>query len=146
MRHSAKPVGSAVIAGLLLLPMPLAAAESRSDPQVPDRLTVKESADFALAAERAELDPAYRKRGLGLDFEGAKPTPHFYSWNVIPTWGQGFVYFAVDRRTGDVWAYLGCQRVRSRELGALQAKFRQRFDVTAEQVREIERGGAPTSC
>jgi hypothetical protein len=119
----------------------LETGSSHSGSQPLDRLTGKESADFALAAERAELEPRYRKRGLGLDFEGTKPNPHFYTWTVIPTWGEGFVYFAVDRRTGDVWAYLDCKLVRSRELATLQERFRRRFDVPAWQVRQIEREG-----
>lgn len=119
------------------------AGSSHSGSQLPDRLPRVESADFALAAERAELEPSYRKRGLGLDFEGTKLSPHFYSWNVIPTWGEGFNFYAVDRRTGDVWAYLGCELVRSRELATLQARFRQRFDVPAWRVRQIERAGFP---
>jgi hypothetical protein len=80
---------------------------------------------------------------LGLDFEGAKPNPHFYAWDVIPTWTDGLEYFAVDRRTGDVWAYFGCERVRSEELANLQARFRRRFDVPAWRVRQIEREGFP---
>ncbi len=124
----------------------LAAAVSltgHSESQLPDRLPRIASADFALAAERAELEPRYRERGLGLDFEGARPNPHFYTWTVVPTWGQGAVFFAVDRRTGDVWAYLGCKLVRSRELASLQARFRSRFDVPAWRVRQIEKEGYP---
>src|SRR5258706_15984406 len=116
---------------------------SHSGSQLPDRLQAKESADFARAAERAELEPRYRKRGLGLDFESGRPKPHFYTWTVIPSWGQGVDYFAVDRRTGDVWAYLGCELVRSRELASLQARFRRRFDVPPWRVRQIEKEGFP---
>jgi hypothetical protein len=144
MRQGVKVVGNAaLIAELVLLPRPVIALQSDLPTQLPDRLPRKESAEFALAAERATLEPAYRKRGLGLDFEGVKPNHHFYTWTVVPTWGQGVVYFAVDRRTGDVWAYLGCERVRSRELAALQAKFRRRFNVSAWQVRNIEQEGFP---
>ena len=136
-----------IVAGLVLLPGTSTALESHSRPQLPDRLPRIESAEFARAAERAELEPAYRRRSLGLDFEGLSPSPHFYTWMVVPSWGQGVVFFAVDRRTGDVWAYLGCERVRSRALAALQANFRRRFNVSARQVREIEREGFPgTGC
>ena len=136
-----------VVAGLVLLPGTLAASASHSRAQLPDNLPARESGDFALAAERALLEPAYRHRGLGLDFEGELPNSHFYQWSVIPSWGQGVEHYAVDRRTGDVWANLGCERVRSRELAALQARFRRRFHVSASQVREIEREGFPgTGC
>src|ERR1700710_891703 len=108
MRQGAK----IVVAGLVLFPSSLTALESHSRSQLPDRLPRIESANFAFAAMRAELEPAYRKRGLGLDFEGAIWNRHFYSWMVVPTWGQGLDYFEVDRRTGDVWADSGCERVR----------------------------------
>jgi hypothetical protein len=112
-------------------------------PPLPDRLSPMESANFAKAAYRAELMPSYRERSLGLDFEGAKPNPHFYTWTIVPTWGEGVAFFAVDRRTGDVWPALGCERVRSPELAALQARFRQRFGVPAWRVRQIEAEGDP---
>ena len=144
MAVGVKVVGvAAIVVELALLPARPRAMDSHSPSPVPDRLPRIESADFALAAERAELEPAYRRRGLGLDFEGAKPSSHFYTWTVIPTWGQGVVFFAVDRRTGDVWAYLGCERVRSPKLAALQARFRRRFKVAAWQVLRIEREGFP---
>ena len=109
----------------------------------PAKLTRSDSAAFALAAERAELEPAYRIRGLGLDFEGEKPNSHFYTWAVVPSWGQGSTHFAVDHRTGDVWAYLGCKRVQSRELAFLQAKFRHRAKLPPADVAMIRREGFP---
>ena len=120
-----------------------AGVTSHSEPQSSDRLSRTDSGRFAQAAERAGLEPRYRSRSLGLDFEGTKPNPHFYTWSVIPSWGQGVVFFVVDRRTGDVWPYLGCERVRSPELAALQARFRQRFGVRLSQVRRIEKEGSP---
>ena len=119
-----------------------ASTPSVGDPY-PDKLTKNDSAAFALAAERAELEPAYRKRGLGLDFEGERPNSHFYAWTVIPSWGQGVTHFAVDRRTADVWAYLGCKRVRSRELSLLQTQFRRRVNIPASEVTMIRRQGFP---
>ena len=114
-----------------------------AEPQLTDGLSAVESANFVKAAYRAELMPSYRKRGLGLDFEGTRLNPHFYSWTVIPTWRQGLAYFAVDRRTGDVWPALGCERARAPELAALQTRFRQRFGVPAWRVRQIEKEGNP---
>jgi hypothetical protein len=132
------------VAAIALLTAATEAASSQSDFQLPDRLSKTESADFALAAERAELEPAYRKRGLGLNFEGAMSDPHFYSWTVIPSWGEGLVYFAIDRRTGDVWAYLGCELVQSQKLALLQESFRHRFNVSVWRVRQIEKRGFPS--
>lgn len=56
------------VAGLVLLPGSLLALERHSRFELPDRLPRVGSADFVLAAMRAQLEPAYRKRGLGLDF------------------------------------------------------------------------------
>jgi hypothetical protein len=139
MRHRVKIVAVA----LALIPTAMTASPSGARPELADRLPAVESGDFARAAMRAQLEPAFRKRPLALDFGGTKPSRHFHFWTVIPTWGQGLVYYYVDRRTGDVWAALGCERVRSRELAALQAKFRRRFHVSAQQVRDIEREGFP---
>jgi hypothetical protein len=119
------------------------AGSNRSRSQLPDRLQVQESADLALAAGRAEADPPDRKRGLGLDFQGITSDSHFYVWMVIPSGSQGFEYFSVDRRTGDVWFHLGCTLVRSRELAIRQARFRRRFNVPAQQVQQIEKEGLP---
>jgi hypothetical protein len=134
----------AFVAGSMILPSALLPAHANSRPRLQDRLPAAESADFALAGMRAMLEPAYRKRPLGLDFGGTeRRNAHFYFWMIIPTWGQGLDYFAVDRRTGDVWAYFGCKRLQSRDLAALQAKFRRRFDVSASEVRQVEREGFP---
>ena len=112
--------------------------------QLPNRLPKTESADFAIAAARAQLQPSYRKRPLGLDFNAVSPNPHLYLWTVIPTWGQGVVYFYVDRRTGTVWGgYNDCGPVRSPKLAALQARFRRRFHVSPAMVRKIEQAGDP---
>jgi hypothetical protein len=121
----------------------LDAGSSPSGSQLPEKLQAKESADSALAAERAEMEPRYRKRGLGLDFEGATPNSHFYTWDVIPTWGEGIDYFIVDRRTGDVWSAFDCKLAHSQELAHLQARFRRRFGVPAWRVRKIESEGYP---
>ncbi len=122
----------------------IAAAAALVGGQLPDRLPRTESADFAIAAERAQLEPSYRKRPLGLDFNGTSPNPHVYLWTVVPTWGEGFVHFYVDRRTGTVWGGYGdCGPVHSPELAALQTRFRHRFHVSQSMVRQIERTGDP---
>jgi hypothetical protein len=133
---------TAMVAGLALLAGTVA-ARSRPRAAPPDRLSAAISQDFADAAMRAQLEPSYRKRGLGFDFQDRRPNRHFHSWMVIPTWGQGVHYFSVDRRTGDVWADASCELVRSPKLASLQAKFRRRFRVTASQVQQLERQGFP---
>ena len=119
----------------------IAASSIRSEA---DRLPRKESAAFAVAAERAQLEPSYRKRPLGLDFNDDAVDPHFYHWTVIPSWGEGFVYFYVDKRTGTVWGgYANCTPIHSPELAALQARFRRRFKIPVSKVRQIDREGSP---
>jgi len=109
---------------------------------LPDRLAREKSADFALAGERAQLDPRYRRRPLGLDYNAAAPD-HFYLWTVIRTWGQGVEYFYIDRRTGTVWGGYSCGPIHSPQLASLQLRFRRRFHIPSSKVREIEREGGP---
>lgn len=128
--------------GPLALAAALALASGRA--QLPDRLPKAASADFAIAGDRAQLEPAYRKRALGLDFEGTKPNSHFYDWSVIPSWGQGVTFYFVDRRTGDVWGgYVLCKPIHSPQLSSMQARFRRRYHISAGTVRRIEREGSP---
>jgi hypothetical protein len=125
-------------------PVAVRGADSPSDRLGTDRLPRRDSAEFALAAARAQLEPNYRKRPLGLDYNGDAGNPHFYFWTIIPTWGQGVVYFYVDRRIGTVWGgYSNCRQIHSPELTALQARFRRRFHVPTSKVRQIEREGSP---
>jgi hypothetical protein len=127
-----------------MTPLALAAALTLSASHLPDRLPRVGSADFALAAERSELEPNYRKRPLGLDYNGVATNPHFYFWTVIPTWGQGVDYFYVDRRTGSVWGgYADCRPIHSPHLAALQARFRRKVHIAASEAQRIEREGSP---
>lgn len=89
------------------------------------------------------MEPRYRRHSLGLDFEGARSNSHFYTWAVIPTWGEGIDYYIVDRRTGDLWSEFDCKLAHSQELANLQARFRRRFGVPAWRVRKIESEGYP---
>ena len=122
----------------------VSASGSPNAPLGADRLPKQDSAEFARAAERALLEPTYRKRPLGLDYNGNAEHIHFYSWTVVPTWGQGFAYFYVDRRTGTVWGSYGvCQPIHSPELTVLQPRFRRRFHISASTVRQIDQEGSP---
>ena len=142
----ASTIFALVLAATSAAGSPVAAREvdSPSNRLGTDRLPRRDSAEFALAAERAQLEPSYRKGPLGLDGNGDAGSPHFYSWTIIPTWGQGVVYFYVDRRIGTVWGdYSDCRPIHSPELTALQARFRRRFHVPTSKVRQIEREGSP---
>jgi hypothetical protein len=116
-----------------------------SGPGLPDRLPRKASSEFAVAADRAQLERRYRKMGLGLDWGGVPSDhPHFYTWTVIPTLGQGVRYYWVDRRTATVWGgYVNCEPIHGAPLAALQARFRRRYHLTQSEVRRIEREGSP---
>ena len=130
------------LAAIGLTENPAAARDARASRA--DKLPGKDSAAFAIAAERAQLEPRYRKRGLGLDGNSDAAYPHFYFWTVIPTWGEGFDYFWVDRRTGTVWGgYSACTPIHSPELAALQARFRRRFHISVSTVQQIDREGSP---
>ena len=136
-----------VLAALLACSAPLAIADHGAPNPLKDnqdKLSRSESSAFALAAARAGLSPHDRKRALGFDFEGQNPNSHFYTWMIVPSWGEGVDNLAVDRRTGDVWRLVSCKQIRSPELAALQAKFRRSFNVSASEVRMIEHQGFPS--
>ena len=142
--------------GSMILALALAATSAGADPVAvreghspslgleADMLPRKDSGKLALAADRAQMEPRYRRRPLGLDYNAKAGNSHFDFWTVIPTWGQGVVNFYIDRRTGTVWGgYSDCRPIHSPELTALQTRFRRRFHVPASKVRQIEREGSP---
>ncbi len=149
IKSTFKPVSTIFVLALAVTGVPenpAAARDTRASGigSEADRLPGKDSAAFAIAAERAQLEPRYRKRALGLDRNSDAAYPHFYYWTVIPTWGEGFDYFWVDRRTGAVWGgHSACTPLHSPELAALQARFRRRFHVSVSTVRRIDRDGSP---
>jgi hypothetical protein len=52
-----------------------------------------------------------------------------------------FQYYAVDRRTGDVWSSTICERIATRALTRLQMALRKRIGLTKAEYRELKRPG-----
>ena len=52
-----------------------------------------------------------------------------------------FQYYAVDRRTGDVWSSVFCERIAGRALSRLQAALRKRIGVTNAEYERLKRPG-----
>ena len=50
-------------------------------------------------------------------------------------------YYAVDRRTGDVWSSVICQRVATRALTKLQTTLRKRIGLTNAEYEGLRRSG-----
>ena len=52
-----------------------------------------------------------------------------------------FQYYAVDRRTGDVWSAVFCERIARRALSRLQAALRKRIGLTNAEYERLKRPG-----
>ncbi len=52
-----------------------------------------------------------------------------------------FQYYAVDRRTGDVWSSVICERIATRALTRLQAALRKRIGLTNAEYGRLKRLG-----
>jgi hypothetical protein len=52
-----------------------------------------------------------------------------------------FQYYAVDRRTGDVWSSTICERIATRALTRLQVALRKRIGLTNAEYGELKRPG-----
>jgi hypothetical protein len=52
-----------------------------------------------------------------------------------------FQYYAVDRRTCDVWSAVFCRRIARRKLSRLQAALRRRIGLTNAQYERLKRPG-----
>jgi len=52
-----------------------------------------------------------------------------------------FQYYAVDRRTGDVWRAVFCERIARRALSRLQAALRKRIGLTNAEYERLKRPG-----
>jgi len=52
-----------------------------------------------------------------------------------------FQYYAVDRRTGDVWSSVICERIARHALSRLQAALRKRIGLTNAEYERLKRPG-----
>jgi hypothetical protein len=52
-----------------------------------------------------------------------------------------FQYYAVDRRTGDVWSAVFCNRIEKRALRRLQAALRKRIGLTNAEYERLKKPG-----
>ena len=52
-----------------------------------------------------------------------------------------FQYYAVDRRTGDVWSSVFCKRITTRALNKLQKAVRKRIGLTNADYEGLKRPG-----
>ena len=52
-----------------------------------------------------------------------------------------FRYYAVDRRTGDVWSAVICERIAVHALSRLQAALRKRIGLTNAEYERLKRPG-----
>jgi hypothetical protein len=125
----------------------LLAHGAAADPSA--RLSLADAASLAELAQKADAPPADADfRVSQMDPNGNEPDPNFYSFSGMTNGTEKMLgSYAVDRRTGDVWRYLGCTLVKSHPLESLQGRYRQRLRVSGWEVHRIEQGGGPAgSC
>ena len=119
----------ALVAVLSLTFTPAAFAESRE-------LTVSEAKDLVFAA----LDPAAQKLpNLRTDSNNDPSAPDFYGFDVTfenHTGSPVVGFYAVNRRTGDVWRLVVCRSVTSPALERLQKTLRTKMHTSAQDLRE----------
>jgi hypothetical protein len=102
-----------------------------------------------LSAEEAhDLLKAFLKiPGSALLPYSSPDQPDFYSFEAIFGASKGPVgvlnvdYYAVDRKTGDLWSGLICERFESSSLLMLQRAIRQRIGLTDEEYKKTSKLG-----
>ena len=52
-----------------------------------------------------------------------------------------FQYYAIDRRTGDVWSAIICKRIATRSLSKLQKALRKRIGLMNDDYKGLRRQG-----
>jgi hypothetical protein len=112
------------------------------------RLSLADAASLAELAQKADVPAGTDYRVFPMDPNGNEPDPNFYSFSGMTNGSEKIIgSYAVDRRTGDVWRYLGCTLVRSHALESLQDRDRHRLHVSGWEVHRIEQAGGPAgSC
>ena len=104
-----------------------------------DRLvSIEQAKSLAYAA----LTPGERR--LGADFGDSETRPHerFLYVTLVPSRGEGFLNFAVDRRTGDVWsAASSCLEITNSRLRSLQAKLRRQLGISRSDYAKLRTHG-----
>ena len=113
------------------------------------RLSQADAASLAELAQKVDVTAAEADyRVFPMDPNGNEPDPNFYSFSGMTNGTEKIIgSYAVDRRTGDVWRYLGCTLVRSHPLESLQGRYRQRLHMSGAEVHRIEQAGGPAgSC
>lgn len=117
------------------------AAERTGRAASPQELTVTEAASLATLAFDQTL--SWRRHPpYSLDGYSPEPDPRFFSFEALGDWpgsmraNLGDV--AVDRRTGEVWNYLSCNKVESVAIKRLQLRLRRILGLTAAELRAAQ--------
>jgi hypothetical protein len=104
-------------------------------------ITLEEAHDLvtALMEEHANT----KLPGFSLE-KYADPLPDFIGFQAVsdnPSGSFNLGFYAVDRRTGDVWNGVICKRVKSASLMRLQKRIRIRIGLTESDYRKARRPG-----
>ena len=125
-------------ASRLALTVALSLVSSPSIGVPKERLISKTQAE---ALAQAALTPGERKVGAGLG--GSEIDSRGYLiLTLVPSRGEGFLNFAVDRRTGDVWsASSECLEITNGRLRSLQAKLRRQLGISQAAYQKLKTHG-----
>jgi hypothetical protein len=123
---------SALTAALLVTPSPsVGSPEGRL-------VSLEQAKSLAYAA----LTPSERR--LGADFGGSetRPQERYLYVTLVPSRGEGFLNFAVDRRTGDVWsAASSCLEITNSHLRRLQVELRHQLGISGSDYAKLRTHG-----
>jgi hypothetical protein len=93
-----------------------------------------------LAVEKSG-DLGYREFYFFMADMGSLPCPPCARRGEKGVYVGNFQYYAVDRRTGDIWSAVLCERIARHGLSRLQAALRKRIGVTNAEYERLKRPG-----
>ena len=105
-------------------------------------VTLEEADDLVAAVFRDR--GSTKLPGFGLEKYSVEHYPEFQFFQAMWNNPKGSVnlgHFAVDRKTGDVWNGVVCERVTSPSLKKLQNAIRNRIGLTGDEYRKSQRLG-----
>lgn len=120
----------------------LAAAWRGATAEVPS-VTRDEAEQLALLAAKSELER--KLPGLHVERTTGYLDPRFYvyevRWNSPEPVGGTVGFYAIDRKTADVWSALVCREYQSEPIHRLQLKIREPLGMDRKAYEKSRRSG-----
>jgi hypothetical protein len=143
---SSIPVAAMLLVSAVIIGAPAAAADQEAEqagrkPNEAREITYKEARDLLTAFLRVPPGAVMDSGDMGYK------AFYFFMADMGSSCGPdgvcvgNFQYYAVDRRTGDVWSSVICQRIAAPALTRLQATLRKRIGLTNTECERLRRSG-----